>query len=48
MRQLRAGNNQADSLLRPLARRRASTWRPPRVAILALKPWFLARLILLG
>ena len=34
--------------LRPLALRRASTLRPPLVAILARKPYFLARLITEG
>lgn len=42
----RAG--QADKLARPLARRRARTWRPFLVAIRARKPWVRARLIVLG
>jgi len=39
---------QAEMRRRPLARRLASTWRPARVAMRALKPCVLARLILLG
>ena len=38
----------ADSFLRPLARRRLITKRPFLVAIRALKPWALLRLITLG
>ena len=39
---------QADSFLRPWARRRASTLRPPTVAMRARKPWRRFRTILLG
>lgn len=39
---------QADSLLRPWARRRASTLRPPTVAIRERNPWRRLRTILLG
>jgi hypothetical protein len=42
------GVGQADSLLRPWARRRDSTLRPPAVAMRALKPWRRLRTILLG
>src|SRR5437763_12265041 len=39
---------QADRRLRPLARRAASTRRPPGVAIRARKPWRRLRISLLG
>lgn len=39
---------QADNLLRPLARRAASTLRPPVVALRARKPWRRLRLRRLG
>lgn len=39
---------QAESRLRPLARRRLSTSRPLRVAIRARKPWVRLRFRLLG
>jgi hypothetical protein len=44
---MRAGN-QADSFLRPRARRAASTLRPPTVAVRARKPWRRARTSRLG
>lgn len=37
-----------DRRLRPLARRRARIWRPPRVAMRARKPCVRCRWILLG
>ena len=37
-----------DSFLRPFALLRFRTLRPPGVAIRAMKPWVLLRLILLG
>jgi hypothetical protein len=40
--------DQADSFLRPWARRRASTLRPPAVAMRARNPWRRFRTILLG
>jgi hypothetical protein len=43
-----SGVVQADSLLRPWARRRASTLRPPAVAMRARKPCRRLRTILLG
>lgn len=42
------GERQTVSRTRPLARRRASTRRPDRVAMRARKPWVRARWILLG
>jgi len=45
---LAVGCGQAESFLRPWARRRASTLRPPTVAIRARKPWRRFRTILLG
>lgn len=42
------GVGQADSLLRPWARRRDKTLRPPAVAMRARKPWRRLRTILLG
>jgi hypothetical protein len=39
---------QAQRRARPLARRRASTWRPFLVAMRARKPWVRARFKLLG
>jgi hypothetical protein len=41
-------NRQTVRRARPLARRRLSTRRPPRVAMRARKPWLRARLSLLG
>jgi hypothetical protein len=40
--------NQTERRLRPLARLRRSTARPPGVLMRARKPWLLFRLILLG
>lgn len=40
--------DQADSFLRPRARRRAMTWRPFLVAMRARKPWLRLRFNTLG
>ena len=45
---LRRGNDQTARRLRPFARRRANTRRPPLVAMRARKPWTRLRCRLLG
>lgn len=44
----RLGGTDTVNFLRPLARRRLITLRPPGVAMRARKPWVRLRLILLG